>query len=589
MSINLINLVGFIDEQALIQIHDEGIPIYIMTMRLLDESHKDQSCFDCIELEIFARDVEFNPEFTKNVDLFAITGTLKIVSIYDSITNILLEEKPVVIVSEINLIGINRVNKHFNTHYEPIEDRQLYDSESYDFSEEDQFLDDSAFEYLDYGYIGDMSSDYAPRLWRANQSINEIISTVEREHSYSNDWYDDDDMMFVYEENCPFDEDNEEFDDRFHDEVISFLRGQEEADAAIDKAGDPVTPPEILVDLSKYEALSPLVAGNPNTPTEILFQLYEDDRNHKHLSCNPKTPQELLAQLSISSNQEVRFRVAYNQNTPVNTLIELSKDEDDFVRSCVAENPNTPMDVLLQLCEDKSADNHETLLAISKIASIPANIRLDAEKALKDIEAGLTIVKARSVDVDILFERLRLVRKNLADKMEFPPYVIFSNDTLNQIAEQQPTTHSDFSNISGINQTKIEKYADDFISIILEHQKIYLQTEITEIVTSKLSNLTPHSATFEMYTNGLEVDEIAQKLGLKSTTIWTHLLEILEAGYSINIDRLVPSKHQNVIYEALEMIGSDSLRTLFEHLREEYTYDEIKIVRAVWQNQRIPF
>ena len=78
MSINLINLIGFIDEQALTQTHNDAIPIYIMTMRLLDESHKDQSCFDCIELEIFAKDVEFNPEFTKNVDLFAITGTLKL-------------------------------------------------------------------------------------------------------------------------------------------------------------------------------------------------------------------------------------------------------------------------------------------------------------------------------------------------------------------------------------------------------------------------------------------------------------------------------------------------------------------------------
>jgi len=473
MSINLINLIGFIDEQTLTQTHNDGIPIYIMTMRLLDESHKDQSCFDCIELEIFVKDVEFNPEFTKNVDLFAITGTLKILSIYDSITNILLEEKPVVIVSEINLIEINRVNKHFNTHYEPIEDRQTYDSRSYDFIDEDQFLDDSAFEYLDYGYIEDMSSDYAPRLWRANQSINEIISTVEREHSYSNDWYDDDDMMFVYGENCPFDEDNDEFDDRFHDEVISYLRWQKEEDAAIDKAGDPVTPPEILVELSKYEALSPLVAGNPSTPTEVLFQLYEDNRNHSYLSWNPKTPQELLARLSISSDQEVRFRVAYNQNTPVNTLIELSKDEDDFVRSCVAKNPNTPMDILLKLCEDTSADNYETLLAISKNSSIAAHIKLDIEKALKDIESGLTSVRERSVDIDILFERLRLLRKNIADKQGVLPYVIFSNAALNQMAGLQPTNRENFAKLPDVDEKRLKQYADDFMTVILDHQQQY--------------------------------------------------------------------------------------------------------------------
>ncbi|HBC43228.1 MAG TPA: hypothetical protein DCZ88_15425 [Pseudanabaena sp.] len=215
---------------------------------------------------------------------------------------------------------------------------------------------------------------------------------------FGEDWYDDDDMMFVYEENCPLDENDDEFDDHFYDEMI---RWQKEEDAAIDKAGDPTTPTEVLVELSKYEALSPVVAGNPNTPTEILFQLCKDERNHRHLSGNPKTPQKLLAQLSISSNEEVRFRVAYHQNTPVNTLIKLSKDEDDIVRSCVAKNPNTPMDVLLQLCEDKSADNHETLLAISKNSSISPDIRLDVEKVLKDIKADLTIVKERSLKKDL--------------------------------------------------------------------------------------------------------------------------------------------------------------------------------------------
>ncbi|MBD2150751.1 helix-turn-helix domain-containing protein, partial [Pseudanabaena sp. FACHB-1277] len=53
-------------------------------------------------------------------------------------------------------------------------------------------------------------------------------------------------------------------------------------------------------------------------------------------------------------------------------------------------------------------------------------------------------------------------------------------------------------------------------------------------------------------------------------------------------DRLVPPDRQTVIYEALEAIGGDSLRNLFDHLREAYTYDEIKIVRAIWQNEKEP-
>ncbi|MCY7334063.1 MAG: DNA helicase RecQ, partial [Pseudanabaena sp. CAN_BIN31] len=88
--------------------------------------------------------------------------------------------------------------------------------------------------------------------------------------------------------------------------------------------------------------------------------------------------------------------------------------------------------------------------------------------------------KERPVDVNILFERLRLLRKNLADEQKVPPYVIFSNATLNQMADQQPTTHRDFEKLSGVGAKKLEQYADDFIGIILEHHQQYPPAEPTE-------------------------------------------------------------------------------------------------------------
>jgi ATP-dependent DNA helicase RecQ len=207
-------------------------------------------------------------------------------------------------------------------------------------------------------------------------------------------------------------------------------------------------------------------------------------------------------------------------------------------------------------------------------------------------------VKERSVDVDILFERLRLLRKNLADEQEVPPYVIFSNATLNQMAEQQPTNRKDFAKLSGVGAKKLEQYADDFIAIILEHHLKYPPAEPTESTASrvkqestpksKLSKASTQRETLAMYENGLDIDEIARDRGLKPATVWTHLVQLIEAGYAINCDRLVPPERQTVIYEALDAIGGDSLRNLFDHLREEYTYDEIKIIRAIWQNEKEP-
>jgi ATP-dependent DNA helicase RecQ len=206
--------------------------------------------------------------------------------------------------------------------------------------------------------------------------------------------------------------------------------------------------------------------------------------------------------------------------------------------------------------------------------------------------------KERSVDVDILFERLRLLRKNLADEQEVPPYVIFSNATLNQMAEQQPTDRKDFAKLSGVGAKKLEQYADDFIAIILEHHLKYPPAEITESTTSrakqeaspksKLSKASTQRETLEMYENGLDIDDIARDRGLKPATVWTHLVQLIEAGYAINCDRLVAPERQTVIYEALDAIGGDGLRNLFDHLREEYSYDEIKIIRAIWQNEKEP-
>jgi ATP-dependent DNA helicase RecQ len=207
-------------------------------------------------------------------------------------------------------------------------------------------------------------------------------------------------------------------------------------------------------------------------------------------------------------------------------------------------------------------------------------------------------VQERPVDLDILFEKLRLLRKNLADDQQVPPYVIFSNATLNQMAEQQPTNRKNFAKLSGVGEKKLEQYADKFVGIILEHQQKYPPSATSEfeqstkvnsqLSKSKLSKDSTQRETLAMYENGLDIDEIARDRHLKATTIWTHLVQLVESGYAINCDRLVSPERQNLIYEALEAIGGDSLRNLFDHLREEYTYDQIKIIRAVWNIEKEP-
>ena len=68
-----------------------------------------------------------------------------------------------------------------------------------------------------------------------------------------------------------------------------------------------------------------------------------------------------------------------------------------------------------------------------------------------------------------LFEALRERRKELAQEQGVPPYVIFHDATLTQMAEQRPGSRQEFGQLSGVGETKLERYADTFLALIREH------------------------------------------------------------------------------------------------------------------------
>jgi ATP-dependent DNA helicase RecQ len=91
--------------------------------------------------------------------------------------------------------------------------------------------------------------------------------------------------------------------------------------------------------------------------------------------------------------------------------------------------------------------------------------------------------------------------------------------------------------------------------------------------------------TLQHYQQGLSVEEIAQKRGFAPRTIVTHLSELLEMKQPVNIDRLVSPEQQKLILQAIQTVGAESLKTLRENLGEEYSYEEIQLVRAWWRRE----
>jgi len=194
-----------------------------------------------------------------------------------------------------------------------------------------------------------------------------------------------------------------------------------------------------------------------------------------------------------------------------------------------------------------------------------------AAKALADINS-------KGAEVEILFERLRKLRKQVADAQSVPPYVVFADSSLRLMAQQQPQTIEAFAEISGVGTHKLTQYGDKFVSEIrafCEEQKLPVPLPANT-----------HMVTLQFYQQGLSVEEIAQKRGFSPRTIITHLSELLEMKQPVDIERLVSPEQQKLILQAIQSVGAESLKTIREHLGEEYGYEEIQLVRAWWRREK---
>ena len=83
--------------------------------------------------------------------------------------------------------------------------------------------------------------------------------------------------------------------------------------------------------------------------------------------------------------------------------------------------------------------------------------------------AGTHSAAAASPQSSALFERLRALRKRLADEHGLPPYVVFHDATLREMAERRPLTLSQFAELPGVGQAKLARYGDQFIAVVREH------------------------------------------------------------------------------------------------------------------------
>ncbi len=185
-----------------------------------------------------------------------------------------------------------------------------------------------------------------------------------------------------------------------------------------------------------------------------------------------------------------------------------------------------------------------------------------------------------------LFEKLRLLRKTIADDQEVPPFVVFGDLALRQMALYLPQSAENFSRISGVGEAKLKQYGAIFTEVIQtyaqENNLLEKKVPVKKSATSRRPQAlgSTHLETQKLVQKKMSVAEIASQRGLTCATIAAHLEKLVSAGAQIDLGYLRPSDENFAkIKAAFEKSGGMSLTPVQKLLGEQFSYEELRIAR----------
>lgn len=195
-----------------------------------------------------------------------------------------------------------------------------------------------------------------------------------------------------------------------------------------------------------------------------------------------------------------------------------------------------------------------------------------------------------------LFQQLRAVRKQLADQDGVPPFVIFSDATLRDMAARAPRTRAEMLNVNGVGQVKFAKYGEPFLAITRSGQARHpsggsfgrTPAAARPATQRQAGSLTPSLAeTLALYKDDLSIAEIARTRELAISTVATHLAQLIHFGYIRELSALVDPGLVERVRAVTGDARVEALKPLQEALGGNVPYEQLHLVKA-WLNRDRP-
>jgi ATP-dependent DNA helicase RecQ len=237
----------------------------------------------------------------------------------------------------------------------------------------------------------------------------------------------------------------------------------------------------------------------------------------------------------------------------------------------------------------KDIENYGLLKLTSKgleFLENPTSFMLAEDHDYADTTDEENAFGARTAAVDDeLFSILRDLRKKLSKQKDVPPFVIFQDPSLEDMAIQYPITIDELQNISGVGAGKAQRYGEEFIEII---KKYVEEKEIIRPLDMVVKSVVNKSGIKVYIIQSIDMkrplEDIAEAKGLEMPELISEIEAIVNSGTRINldyyIDKTIDEERQHDIYSYFrEEAESDSLEDAIKELGNEFEEEEIRLVR----------
>ncbi len=216
----------------------------------------------------------------------------------------------------------------------------------------------------------------------------------------------------------------------------------------------------------------------------------------------------------------------------------------------------------------------------------PASFMLAEDHDYADTTDEENAFGARTSAVDDeLLSILKDLRKKISKQKDVPPFVIFQDPSLEDMAIQYPVTIDELQNISGVGAGKAQRYGQEFVEII---KKYVEEKEIIRPLDMVVKSVVNKSGIKVYIIQSIDMkrplEDIAEAKGLELNELITEIEAIVNSGTRINLDyyinMVIDEERQHDIYSYFrEEAQSDSLEEAIAELGNEFEEDEIRLVR----------